>query len=81
MLKKLSKLQGVLFEIPAKVSSCTTGRFDPKVGTPLQKNLNLKLQCRVILTYNLDVSDSLTNGSQGRVVGFEYENNGDIRYV
>ena len=64
------------------------GKIDPKVdkkndifGTPLQKNLNLKLHCRVMLTYNLDVCDSLTNGSQGEVIGFEYEQSGNIKYV
>ena len=34
-----------------------------------------------MLTYNLDVCDSLTNGSQGEVVDFKYDSNNKIKYV
>ena len=41
----------------------------------------LKKGCRVMLTLNLDVCDSLTNGSQGDVVDFTYDKNGKLRFV
>ena len=34
-----------------------------------------------MLTYNLDVCDSLTNGSQGEVIGFEFHKDGRIKYI
>ena len=34
-----------------------------------------------MLTYNLDVCDSLTNGSQGQVIDFIYHKSGKIRFI
>jgi ATP-dependent exoDNAse (exonuclease V) alpha subunit len=34
-----------------------------------------------MLTYNLDVCDSLTNGSQGQVIDFKYGKHGKIKYI
>lgn len=39
-------------------------------NTSLQLNLNLKIGAQIMLTYNMDVLDSLTNGMIGRVMGF-----------
>ena len=50
-------------------------------GTPLQSNLKLKLNCRVMMTYNIDVCDSLTNGTLGEIVGFKHDGNGKLKYV
>ena len=43
-------------------------------NTPLQYELNLKVEAKVMLTYNVDVLDSLVNGALGVVVGFETVN-------
>ena len=40
-------------------------------NTPLQHKLRLKVDAQIMLTYNVDVLDSLTNGAIGKVVGFE----------
>ena len=44
-------------------------------------NLNLKIGCRVMLIYNIDVSDLLCNGSVGTVVGIELDQRNSIRAV
>jgi hypothetical protein len=41
--------------------------------TPFMNKLNLKVLARVMLTYNVDTSDGLTNGCTGEVVRFEYD--------
>ena len=62
--------------------------FSPKtdpsgavIGTPLQKTLKLKVGAKVMLTYNLNTCDSLTNGAFGEVVGFDYNINGSFKEV
>ena len=41
------------------------------LNTPLQKQLKLKIGAQVMLTYNIDTLDCLTNGSLGEVVEFK----------
>ena len=43
--------------------------------------MSLKKGCRIMLNYNLDVCDSLTNGSQGTVIDFKFDKNNKIKYV
>ena len=78
---RLSQIDQKELELDAIVFSETRGNFVPPLdkkkdirGTTLQYNLKLKVGCRVMLTYNLDVCDGLTNGSQGTVVAIEKEN-------
>ena len=49
-------------------------------NTPLQLLLQLKIGAPVMLTYNISVLDSLTNGAVGEVKGFEMSN-GTIKTV
>ena len=44
-------------------------------NTTLQWHLKLKIGAPVMLTHNVDVMDSLTNGTMGHVVGFESAGN------
>ena len=85
---RLSKLEGTEQVFVASVFSDTKGYFKPNIdkkgdvnGTTLPYKLCLKHNCRVMLTYNLDVCDSLTNGSQGFVIDFEFSKDGSIRYI
>ena len=50
-------------------------------NTPLVNELHLKIGARVILTYNVDVVDSLANGCMGTVLDFIKFSNGKVRYV
>ena len=50
-------------------------------GTPLQKQLKLKLGAKVMLTFNIDTCDCLTNGALGEVIGYRFDQNGEIRQV
>ena len=87
-MDRLNELPGELVEIKAEVSSNTRGEFVPKIdkagqimGTTLQYKLKLKLGCRVMLTWNIDVCDSLTNGSLGQVIDFKRDSNNKVRYI
>ena len=50
-------------------------------NTPLQKTLNLKIGARVMLTYNIDTCDSLTNGTFGTIVDFDLNTMKGVRRV
>ena len=59
-------------------------RIDPSgaiSGTPLQKTLKMKVGAKVMLTYNIDTCDCLTNGAFGEVVGFKFNREGDLTQV
>ena len=69
---KLENLEGKLLTINAAVLQNGVRNHKPKIeksgmiyNTPLQYILKLKVRARVMLTYNLDVSDGLTNGTLG----------------
>ena len=62
--------------------------FQPKTdssgavsGTPLQKLLRLKIGAKVMLTFNLDTCDCLTNGAYGEVVGFSFTALGEMKEI
>ena len=74
--------------INAIVTSETRSKFEPKLdnkgdirGTALPPKLYFKKGCRVMLTYNLDVYDGLTNGSQGTVIDFVRDKKGEIKHI
>ena len=50
-------------------------------NTPLQKTINLKVKARVMLTFNIDTCDGLTNGAFGEVIGFEFGKAGELLTV
>ena len=50
-------------------------------NTPLQKVINIKIGAKIMLTYNIDTCDSLTNGSFGEVLGLESARDGSISRV
>merc|ERR1712016_92270 len=86
--ERLNKLKGDLVSLKAKVFSDAQGIFKPKLnndgsitGCQLQYNIDLKKQCRVMLTVNLDVCDGLVNGSLGTVIDFVYNKEGKVKYI
>ena len=50
-------------------------------NTPLQKIIKLKIGAKVVLTFNVDTCDSLTNGSFGEVIGVDVDKTGEISAV
>ena len=54
------------------------GRID---DTAFEDILQLKVDARVMLIHNVDVTDSLTNGQLGSVSGFSYTSKGQIHAV
>ena len=86
--RKLSQVPGELYEFRAKVSIATRKDFIPQLdnaglikNSPLPYICQLKVGARVMLSYNIDVVDSLTNGALGEVIGFKKVPNGEVRYV
>ncbi len=83
--KKLAELPGQLELILAKTIHPCQKKFKPFISsdgfvnnTPFLAQLYLKTNARVMLTYNSDTSDGLTNGSTGTVTGFKKYPNGTI---
>ena len=76
---RIEELDGEEPKLHAKVQCGTKDIAKPKLArdgsilnTPLQHKLRLKINAQVMLTYNIDVMDSLSNGTMGKVVGFEF---------
>ena len=79
---RLNELEGELITIEAINVHSSSKYFRPLVdkkgavmGTPFLQTLELKVGARVMLTYNVDVSDCLTNGARGTLIGFEKNEN------
>ena len=52
-----------------------------KNETPFREKLEMKIGARVMLTYNIDVMDCLTNGTRGEIVAFEKSKTGYVEKV
>ena len=80
---KLEMLDGTIINIESVIVSSLQKKVNPKTSndgsifnTPLQKVLRLKVGAKVMLTYNVDVMDCLTNGAMGEVINFLYDEKG-----
>ena len=49
--------------------------------TPFKQTLSLKIGARIMLTYNIDVLDCLTNGARGELVAFQLSKLGYIEKI
>ena len=49
--------------------------------TPFRQTLHMKIGAKVMLTYNIDVNDCLTNGSRGQIVAFDINKTGLLEKV
>ena len=81
-------LDSALLSINAAVSHQAIRKHKPSVtnagairNTPLQYILKLKVGARIMLTYNLDTSDGLTNGALGEAVGYDISPEGRIQRI
>ena len=88
-LARLEYMDGDTFKFEANVTRSGKPVTQPPkksndgsiYNTPLQFILEIKLGVRVMLTYNVDVLDSLSNGALGEVVGFVKNTNQSIRSI
>ena len=74
--KRLLKMKGEEFRIKAKCLHNTIKDLKPPVSktgainnTPFQADLRLKIGAKIMLTYNVNTADGLTNGSRGELIG------------
>ena len=83
--RRLKALGGEAKIIKAICLHRTIKNFKPPISnsgninnTPLQQELKVKIGAKVMLTYNVDTSDGLTNGARGELIGIEETKKGDI---
>ena len=88
----LNALCTELVEVEAANLHPTIKNFQPNVNskgnigterneTPFRQTLEMKVKARVMLTYNIDVMDGLTNGARGEIVAFKRSKKGYVEQV
>ena len=83
--RRLIKIKGEEFKIKAKTFNNTMKNFTPPVSktgtinnTPFQAKLRLKIGAKIMLTYNVNTADGLTNGSRGDLIGVFKNDSGEV---
>ena len=85
---KLDNLQTEEAVLQALNINATCKEFSPPIGiagnvhtSPFMNKLILKVKARVMLVFNCDTNDGLTNGAMGEVLGFQRNKKGEVIYV
>ena len=85
---KLDNLQTEQPVLQALNINATCKEFSPPIGiagnvhtSPFMNKLILKVKARVMLVFNCDTNDGLTNGAMGEVLGFQRNKKGEVIYV
>ena len=85
---KLDNLQTEQAVLQALNINATCKEFSPPIGiagnvhtSPFMNKLILKVKARVMLVFNCDTNDGLTNGAMGEVLGFQRNKKGEVIYV
>ena len=86
--KRLNSMIGDEYVVTAICLHKTMKNFNPPEGkagevnkTPFQKELRVKVGAKVMLTYNVDTSDGLTNGARGELLGIIKDAKGNIAKI
>ena len=84
----MGRQDGIEYTVKAKVRHHVLKEYTPFVentgniqNCALQETLRFKVGSKIMLTYNLNTSDRLTNGAFGKVVGVDMNRAGDITTV
>ena len=83
--RRIFKIKGEEYRINARCFHSTMKNFKPPISktgaisnTPFQSKLIIKIGAKVMLTYNVNTADGLTNGSRGEILGIIKNDSGDI---
>ena len=84
--KKLNQVEGELFSVAADAKygsrqSISTDAGGYITGCRLLKDFKFKVGAKVCLTFNVDVSDYLTNGAMGKIASVTKNDNGIVTEI
>ena len=81
-------MDGIEYTVKAKVRHHVLKEYSPIIentgniqNTNLQETFQFKVGSKIMLTYNMNTSDRLTNGAFGKVVGIEMDRDGQVTTV
>ena len=87
-LEVLGRLDGIEYTVKAKVRHHVLKEYSPIIentgniqNTNLQETFQFKVGSKIMLTYNMNTSDRLTNGAFGKVVEIEMDRDVQVTTV